>query len=194
MKTKTKVNKFITITPKEIPAHLKQGKAYLAAGRRREAVKEFGSILKAAPGDMEARIWMRKAREATAGPEAVPLAGEGKPNYCVYMAMGMVSYRQCTSDYNCLSCDYDREIQQRLSAGEAELVAAMDRYKSLPGNQKFCRYALKGNVSYRLCSRTIRCETCEFNQIMEDAFQQQLMQRQQALLSKEQGWWWPYWG
>lgn len=192
--SKTKVGEFITITPKEIPAHLKRGKAYLTASRRREAIQEFSSILKIAPGDIEARIWMQKAREALARTEAVPLTEAEKPKYCVYMAMEMVSYRQCTSDYNCLSCDFDREMQQRLAAGEAELVAAMERYKSLPGNQKFCRYALKGNVSYRLCSRTLQCETCEFNQIMEDAFQQQLMQRQEALSSKEQGWWWPYWG
>ena len=196
MKTtsKPKVSEFITITPKEIPTHLKRGKAYLAASRRREAIQEFGSILKIAPGDMEARIWMQKAKEALARTEAVPLTEAEKTKDCVYMAMGMVSYRQCTSDYNCLSCDFDGEMRQRLASGDAELVAAMERYKSLPGNQKFCRYALKGNVSYRLCSRSIQCETCEFNQVLEDACQQQLMQRQEALRSKEQGWWWPYWG
>jgi len=190
---KAKVDEFITITPEEIPVHLKRGKAYLAAGRRREAVKEFGAILKVAPGNMETRIWMQKARQAMAKPEEAPLAEEEKPKYCVYMAMGMVSYRLCTSDYNCFGCEFDRQIEERIAVGEAELIEALERYKSLPGKQRFCRYTLKGNISYRLCSQVLQCGTCEFCQNMEDAFQQQLMQRQEALRSKEQGWWWPYW-
>jgi len=191
---KVKANEFITITLEEIPAHLKRGKAYLAAGRRREAVKEFGSILKVAPGNMETRIWMQKARQAMAKPEEAPLAEGEKPEYCVYMVMGVVSYRLCTSDYNCLSCEFDRQMEERIDAGETEVIEALERYKSLPGKQRFCRYALKGNISYRLCSRVLECGTCEFCQNLEDAFQQQLIQRQEALNNKEQGWWWHYWG
>ena len=37
-----------------------------------------------------------------------------------------------------------------------------------------CRYALKGDVSYRLCTRLFHCVTCEFGQMMEDALQQKL--------------------
>jgi hypothetical protein len=190
----TEVGQFIAIAPEEIPAHLKRGKAHLAAGRRREAFKEFGSILKVAPGNMETRVWMQKARAAMAKPEEAPLTEGEKPRYCVYMAMGVVSYRLCTSDYNCLSCEFDRQMQERIDGGEAELVEAMERFKSLPGKQRFCRYALKGNISYRLCSRILECTSCEFCQMMEDAFQQQLIQRQEALRSKQQNWWWPYWG
>ena len=184
---KAKVDEFITITPEEIPVHLKRGKTHLAAGRRREAFKEFKAILKIAPGNIEARVWMRKAKEA-------PLADGTKPNYCVYMAMRMVSFRLCTSDYNCLSCDFDRQMEEKIARGDAEVIEALERYKNLPGKQKLCRYALKGNISYRLCSRVLECGTCEFSQNMEDAFQQQLTQRQEALRSKEQRWWWHYWG
>jgi hypothetical protein len=189
-----KVKEFITITPEEIPAHLKQGKAYLVAGLCREAFKEFSSILKVAPGNIETRVWMQKARQAMAKPEEAPLAEEEKPEHCVYMVMGVVTYRLCTSDYNCLSCEFDRQMQERIAAGEAGVIEALERFKSLPGKQMFCRYALKGNVSQRLCSRHLQCETCEFNQTIEDGLQQQLVQRQEALHSKEQGWWWHYWG
>ncbi len=191
---KAKVKEFITITPEEIPTHLKRGKAHLAAGRCGEAFKEFGSILKVAPGNIETRVWMLKARQAMAKPAEAPLAEEEKAEYCVYMAMGVVTYRLCTSDYNCLSCDFDRQMQDRIAAGDAEVTEALERFKSLPGKQVLCRYALKGSVSYRLCSRHLECATCEFNQMTEDAFQQQLVQRQEALHSKEQNWWWHYWG
>jgi len=189
-----KAQEFITITPEETQVHLKQGKAHLAANRRREAFKEFGSILKVAPGNMETRVWMRKAKEAMVKPEEAPLADWAKPKYCVFMMMGMVSHRLCTSDYNCLSCEFERQMQEKIAGGEAELIEALERFKSLPGNQRFCCYALKGNVSYRLCSKRFQCDTCGFSQMMEDAFQQQLIQMQEALRSKEQGWWWHYWG
>jgi len=59
----------------------------------------------------------------------------------------------------------------------------------LPGNQRLCRYALKGDVSYRLCTRLFQCATCEFGQTMEDALQQKLDKlttRREALRKKEQ--------
>ena len=137
---------------------------------------------------------MRKAKEAMAKPEESLLADWEKPKYCIYMAMGMASYRLCTTDYNCLSCEFEWQMQEKIAGGEAELIEALERFKSLPGNQRFCRDALKGNVSYRLCSKRFQCGTCEFCQMLEDAFRQQLIQRQEALNSKKQGWWWHYWG
>jgi len=189
---KAKVDEFITITPQEIPDYLKRGKAQLAAGQRQEAIRDFGSILKVAPGNMETRVWMQKAKQALAQPEE-PLVEATKPNYCVYMMMKVVTYRLCTCDYNCYGCEFDREIQERVAAGDAEIIEALEGFKSLPGGQRFCRYSLKGQVSFRLCSRVIDCATCEFNQMIENVFEQQTMQRQEALHTKEQGWWWNYW-
>jgi hypothetical protein len=190
---KAKADDLIAITPQEIPAYLKRGKAHLAAGQRQEAVRDFGSILKVAPGNMETRVWMQKAKQALAQPEEAPAAEAAKPNYCVYMMMKVVEYRLCTSDYNCYGCDFDREIQERVAAGDAEIIEALERFKSLPGRQRFCRYSLKGNVSFRLCSRVIECSKCEFNQMMENAFEQQTVQRREAVHVKQQGWWWNYW-
>jgi hypothetical protein len=189
-----KVNEFIAITPQEIPACLKRGKAHLAAGQCQEAIKYFSCILKIAPGNMETRVWMQKAKQALTRPEETAAAEEEKPHYCVYMMMKVVDYRLCTSDYNCYGCDFDRQMEERVAAGDAEIIEALERYKSLPGVQRFCRYSLKGNVSFRLCSRVIECSKCEFNQTMERVFQQQTTQRQEAVHTKKEGWWWQYWG
>jgi len=76
-----------------------------------------------------------------------------------------------------------------MARGEApELDAALERFKELPGNQRLCRYAIKGDVSYRLCTRLFQCATCEFGQNMEDALQQKLAKlavRREALLKKK---------
>lgn len=196
-----KVEEVITVAPEEIPVHLKQGKAHFEAGRYQEALREFEAILAIAPGSIETRVWLRKTREALLAPKAEGIAEETVPKYCVWMSLGMVSYRICTNDYNCMSCEFDQEMQEKMAAGGGpELEAALERFKGLPGNQRLCRYALKGDVSHRLCSRLFQCATCEFGQMMDDTLQQMLAQRvtelaarQEALSKKEQSWWWSYW-
>jgi len=196
-----KVKEVIAIAPEEIPVHLKQGKAHFNASRYTEALREFESILRVAPGSIETRVWLRKANEALTKPGIEAVTEEVKPKYCVWMSLGMVSYRLCTSDYDCLTCEFDQAMQEKMASGEApELEAALATFKELPGNQRLCRYALKGDVSHRLCTRVFQCVTCEFGQMMDDALQQQLAQRvaelaarQEALHKKEQSWWWHYW-
>ena len=200
-----RVEEVIAIAPEEIPVHLKQGKAHFEAGRYAEALKEFEAILAVAPGSIEARVWVRKARGVLATPKVegeATIAEEVKPKYCVWMSMGMVSYRICTNDYDCMNCEFDQEMQEKMTSGEApELEEALARFKELPGCQRLCRYALKGDVSHRLCTRLFQCTACEFGQTMDEVFQQKLAERvaelaarQEALHKKEQSWWWSYWG
>ncbi|MFC2004908.1 response regulator [Chloroflexota bacterium] len=196
-----KVEEVIAIAPDEIAVHVKHGKAHFEAGRYQEALKEFEAILKATPGNIETRVWVGRTTKALSIPEIEGIAGEARPKYCVWVSLGMVSYRICTNDYNCMSCEFDQEMQEKMAAGGGpELEEALARLKELPGNQRLCRYALKGDVSHRICSRLFQCATCEFGQMMDDALQQMLAQRavelaarQEALHKKRQSWWWPYW-
>jgi len=192
------VEEVIAIAPEVVPIHLKQGKAHFEAYRYQEALKEFQAVLAVAPGSIETRVWLRKTIEALAKPkvegvaegEAAPIAEEAKPKECLWMRMGMVAYRICTNDYNCVTCEFDQMMQEKMASGEApELDAALERFKELPGSQRLCRYALRGDVSYRLCSRLFHCATCEFGQMMEDALEQKLAKlavRREALRKKEQ--------
>ena len=192
-----KTEEVTAVAAKEIPAHLQQGKAQFDAGRYPEALREFEAILKVAPGNIETRVWLRKTKEELAKPrikvaegETAPAAEEVKAKECLWMKLGMVSYRLCTHGYDCLTCEFDQAMQEKMASGEApELDEALERFKELPGNQRFCRYALKGDVSHRLCTRLFQCATCEFGQTMEDALQQKLAKlatRREALRKKEQ--------
>ena len=68
--------------------------------------------------------------------------------------MGIVSYRLCTSDYDCLTCEFDQVMQEKMGNGETpEPDVALERFKELPANQRFFRSTLKGDVSYRVCTR-----------------------------------------
>lgn len=192
-----KVEEVIAVAPEQIPVHLKQGKVHFEAGHYTEALREFESILSIAPGNIETRVWLRKTKEVLAEPKIEALAEgeeavaeEVKPKECVWMKMGLVAYRLCTRDYDCLTCEFDQMMQEKMASGETpELDQALERFKELPGSQRLCRYAIKGDVSYRICSRLFQCATCEFGQMMEDALQQKLVKlqaRREALLKKEQ--------
>lgn len=176
----------------EIAAHLEQGQDYLKKGNSTKAIEEFNNILVMEPGNLEARVWIQKAKTGAIEPMVEGETEEevaeevGKPKPCVWMKMGVVAYRLCTSNYDCLTCEFDQQMQQ---AGESpEVAAALERLKALPGNQRLCRYALRGEVSYRLCSRLFECSTCEFAQAMEDGQEQKLAKlerRREALRKKE---------
>ncbi len=191
----TKGEEVIAVAPEEIKDHLQWGKALFEARHYEEALEEFEAVLRTAPGSIETRVWIRKTKEALAEPkvEAVaegeaPVAEEAKPKECVWMKLGMVSYRICTNNYDCLTCEFDQTMQEQMAKGDTpELEAALERFKQLPGNQRVCRYALKGDVSYRLCTRLFQCTTCEFGQSMEDALQRKLdkLVARRAALSKK---------
>ncbi len=191
-----KVEETIAITEEEIPAHLEQGQTYFKAGHYSEALREFQSILHMAPGNIETRVWLRRTKEGLAKPKTeVPEAEAAieeavKPKECLWSKMGVVSSRICTRNYDCLTCEFDQTMEEKMAAGEAPgLDEALERLKELPGSQRLCRYALKSDVSYRLCTRLFQCATCEFGQFMQDALEQKLAKlasRREALRKKEQ--------
>jgi len=190
------VEQTIAITEEEIPVCLEQGKSHFRAGRYEKAFREFQSILRTAPGHMETRVWIQRTKEELAKPKVEVPEDEAaveqvvKVNECVWSKMGVVSYRVCTRNYDCLTCEFDQMMQEKIAAGEApEIDKALERFKELPGSQRPCRYALKGDVSYRLCTRLFQCSTCEFGQFMQDALDQKLTKlaaRREALRKKEQ--------
>ena len=192
---KPEVQEIISITEEEIPSRLEQGQTYFQEGKYRKALKEFQSILNISPGHMGTRVWIRKTKEELAKPMVeAPEAGAAveeaeKVKQCVWSRMGVVSYRICTRDYDCLTCEFDQMMQDKIASGEAtELDEALERLKELPGPQRVCRYALKGDISYRLCSRLFQCETCEFGQYMKNALEEKLDKlaaRREALRKKE---------
>jgi len=172
-----------------IRSAMERGQAALQKGAYADAVKEFEKVLTFSPGHLDARQWLARAKRAAAGlggmagVEEAETPGKAKP--CVWMKMGVVRYRMCTNDFNCLTCEFDQQMQ---SAGESpEIAAALERLKALPGTMRTCRYALKGDVSARLCSRVFNCVRCEFAQLMEDQTEARLAKlaiRREALKKK----------
>ncbi len=181
----------VAIAPGEEAAHIEKGKAHFAAREFEDAVREFTSVLAVAPESIETRVWLKKTVAAAAAPRAEAEVTAGpRAKDCLWMRMGMVAQRTCTNDYNCISCEFDQMMQEKMAAGDSpEVEAALIRLKAQPGNARLCRYALKGDVSYRICSRVFHCASCEFGQNMEEAFQQKLAKlsvRREAMRKRDQ--------
>jgi hypothetical protein len=186
---RTMVAEVIAQGPEDIHARLRRGKAHYEEGLYAEALQEFAEIIKVAPGHIDTRVWIRKVKEAMTAPQTqTTVAAGGKVKECLWQKMGMVSYRVCTNGYDCLTCEFDQQMQEKMAKGETqEIETAMKKFEELPGSERVCRYALKGDVSFRLCSRCFRCATCEFDQAMEDAVQEKLAKlatRREALKRK----------
>jgi len=49
----------------------------------------------------------------------------------------------------------------------------LDKLNSLLG-RKQCRYVMSGEISLRSCDRLFRCESCDFDQTMQDEVDRQL--------------------
>lgn len=175
--------------PEGIQARLRRGKAHYEEGLYAEALHEFEEVVRVAPGNIEARIGIRRAKEGLAAPKTgTAFEVVGKVKECLWQKLGMISYRVCVNNYECLSCEFDQQMQERMAKGEAgEVEATLKEFESLPGSERVCRYALKGDVAYRLCSHCFQCATCEFDQAMEDAVQEKLAKlqtRREALKRK----------
>ncbi len=78
-------------------------------------------------------------------------------------------------------------MPEKMGNGETpEPDVALERFKELPANQRLFRSTLKGDVSYHVCTRLFQHATCEFGQMREDALQQKLAARRDALRKKVQ--------
>ncbi|MGA8849473.1 MAG: response regulator [Dehalococcoidia bacterium] len=66
----------------------------------------------------------------------------GKPSgKHVWLELGAVSYRLCTNDYDCATCAFAQDIQDRF--GTIAVIGADEvaKLKALPANQRLCRLA-----------------------------------------------------
>ena len=100
---------------------------------------------------------------------------------CIWMKAGVVNFRLCDRNYDCINCTFDAsmakivsENQQKRSAG-LELKTKKDRMRSwrehfneLDASQRQCRHMLSGRVEYKICANAFQCHRCEFDELIEN--------------------------
>jgi len=124
---------------------------------------------------------LNAAKTKTQGMKVIP-TGERK---CIWMDAGVVSYKLCTSQFQCQLCEFDRAMSVQakkakmevkddipsFTSQKKEIVAWMEEFRNLSADQRKCRYMLMGEVSYKICPNSFRCGDCTFDQMMQDRIQ-----------------------
>jgi glycine cleavage system H lipoate-binding protein len=100
------------------------------------------------------------------------------------MDAGVVSYKLCTNQFQCNTCEFDRAMSNRAAKSKREakenkpafghkkeIVEWMEEFRHLPADQRKCRYMLMGEVSHKICPNSFRCGDCTFDQMMQDRIQ-----------------------
>ena len=99
---------------------------------------------------------------------------------CIWMKAGVVNFRLCDRNYDCIHCTFDSsmakivsENRQKRSAG-LQLRTNKDRMKSwralfneLDASQRMCRHMLSGRVEYKICPNAFECHKCEFDELID---------------------------
>lgn len=90
-------------------------------------------------------------------------------NQCIWMKAGVINFKLCDNAYDCLSCPFDKAMSRSLKQKKGEVVSwrQVQRKKAYDGKE--CRHMLTGRVRYHFCSNSYRCNTCEFDQTLDEA-------------------------
>lgn len=106
-------------------------------------------------------------------PEVAPQPAKVEPvaeKQCIWSKMGAVSYRACISNYKCETCEFAQTLMDKgADSGDRQMMAGMiEKLLEKPGCERLCRYALSGDVSYKLCPNLYQCHHCAFDQQMQE--------------------------
>ena len=81
-------------------------------------------------------------------------------NPCLWMQSGVVKFKECKNDFDCITCKYDNAMGKKKSWQDAmRMRGSMDRT---------CRHTFKGQIEGRVCSINYDCSKCDFDQMFED--------------------------
>lgn len=113
----------------------------------------------------------------TEPPKRQPVVLDLTSDQCVWAAAGVIPARACHNAFDCTSCSLDTTIQRKLETGRL-LAASGDatvswrapsRYATAAFTERPCRHMLSGAVPVKYCTHNFECETCPYDQMLEDA-------------------------
>lgn len=88
---------------------------------------------------------------------------------CIWVQAGIIKKRMCTIGYQCnTTCDFHVGMMKNEKyRNDQRIKPFIDKLYSQLG-RKQCRYIMSGQISTRACDRLFRCESCDFDQTIQD--------------------------
>ena len=108
-------------------------------------------------------------------PVEEPVVEEEIITPCIWMQAEIIKKRMCTHGYNCHRvCDFHAAMMKKEKfRNDPRIKPFIDKLYSQLG-KKQCRYTMSGEISNRSCPQLFQCESCEFDQTIQDEIGRQL--------------------
>ncbi len=87
---------------------------------------------------------------------------------CLWMASGVVEFKNCNNFYDCTTCKYDLGMQKKAESGKS--VRWQDAMRKRPSMDRVCRHSLTERIDKRVCAYDYECASCDFDQFFEDVW------------------------
>ncbi|MCP4021867.1 MAG: glycine cleavage system protein H [Desulfobacteraceae bacterium] len=102
---------------------------------------------------------------------------------CFWQQAGVVKQKKCQTNFNCITCRYDRALRKVCRDNEAmradgvepkgkraNLEFWRDKLQKQPLAKRPCIHHMKGSIDFKACSKYYNCIDCEFDQYFQDQF------------------------
>jgi hypothetical protein len=107
----------------------------------------------------------------------------GLKTECIWSQAGVVKSHTCDVDFQCNSCDLDKELR-KVSNSNAKLKAEgkkpegeqagvvywKDKLREFPISQRLCLHHMKGQIDFKTCTNDYNCINCDFDQYFHDQY------------------------
>ncbi len=89
---------------------------------------------------------------------------------CIWMKAGVINFKLCDNAYDCINCDFDKAMSKALEKSKQAKVGESWReaMRKRGSEERPCRHMISGRVQFKMCHHNFECETCEFDQALED--------------------------
>lgn len=134
-------------------------------GTKRERLGMGTSYRRGTSGDLDRRseigavlggqVWMVK-----------PDRNARTANPCLWMASGVVEFKNCNNFYDCTTCKYDLGMKKKVDKGLQ--VSWQDAMRVRSHLERVCRHSLTNRIAKRSCAYDYECSTCDFDQFFEE--------------------------
>ncbi len=102
-----------------------------------------------------------------------PVIFDMTSDQCVWSQAGVTQPRKCHRAFDCMGCEFDAKVQQRIAQGVA--LRKDGRSESWrrtlnrrPIEDRKCRHMLTGQVALKYCANNFDCARCEYDQMLGD--------------------------
>ncbi len=95
---------------------------------------------------------------------------------CVWAKAGVVSFRLCTSNFKCETCEFAQALADGkvADASAGGMAAIIEKLSQKPGKDRRCRYMMSGDVNFKLCPNVYQCFKCGFDQQMQEQMERKM--------------------